>query len=241
MARFILITGSETSQNAWASLLKILTESGHTCYIHGVDEITWGRDPEVDLEALAGEIGRESNTILVGHSIAGLLLPTLGELLGAICEVYVAALIPQPGTSVFDRVLMGEDLFIQSWLEGYEEMRRDDNPQIAHREFLESHLFHDCPPGAVERHWRQSTLPLRKIYETVFRAPHASRVQHFIVCTEDRTLQPGSQRRSAELLPFARISKIVTGHCPHIADPSTLAELILSNARVLSSIRQSFD
>jgi hypothetical protein len=228
VARFVFVSGSETSCDAWNLVLDGLRELGHACCSHGLGEISWTDDIEAGIQALADRIGRVNETILVGHSIAGLFLPSLGEALGATSEVYIAALIPHPGKSVLDQLLMDEEIFSHSWTEGYEAMRRSMDPLISHRSFLKWHLFHDCPPQSLEQYWIKTDLPLRKIYETPLTAPDAMKSLHFIVCAGDRTLQPRAQRLTSELLPWASVSEIETGHCPHIAAPAGLANLILS-------------
>jgi hypothetical protein len=228
LARFAFVSGSETSRGAWDLVLERLRESGHTGCIHGLDEISWTDGVEAGIQALADRIGREEGTILVGHSLAGLFLPSIGEAIGATSEVYIAALIPQPGRSVFDQLLMGEEIFSRSWTEGYEGMRRSTEPLISHRSFLEWHIFHDCPPQSAEQYWTKADLPLRAIYEMSYPAPNMRKNSHFIVCTGDRTLRASAQQLSSELSQCVSVSTIETGHCPHIAAPGRLAELILS-------------
>jgi pimeloyl-ACP methyl ester carboxylesterase len=231
LAHFAFVSGSETSCDAWKIVLDRVREFGHTCCIHGLDEISWMHGVEAGIQALADKSGCGNETILVGHSIAGLFLPSMGEALSAMSQVYIAALIPQPGRSVFDRLLLSEEIFSQTWTEGYQAMRRSTDPLISQRSFLEWHLFHDCPPQSVERYWIKADLPLREIYEIPLPAPNPMKSCHFIVCTGDRTLRPGSQRLTSELLPRASVSEIQTGHCPHIATPEGLADLILSLTR----------
>jgi hypothetical protein len=154
-------------------VLDRLRELGHACCIQGLDEISWTDGVESGIQALADRIGCDNETILVGHSIARLFLPSIGEALGATNQVYIAALVPQPGKSVFDQLLMSEEIFSQSWTEGYEAMRQSMDPLISHRSFLEWHLFHDCVPQSVEQYWINTDLPLRKIYETPFTAPNS--------------------------------------------------------------------
>jgi pimeloyl-ACP methyl ester carboxylesterase len=220
--------GSETSYDAWNGVAHRLRELGHTCCIHGIDEISWGNGLDAGLRVFADTIGRAEDTVLVGHSVAGLFLPCVGRLLNAASEIYVAALIPQPGKTILDRLLMGEEIFCQSWTEEYEQMRRSVNPLVTHRSYLEWHLFHDCPSGTAAQYWIKSELPLRAIYETVFAPPDSTERCHFIVCTADRTLQSKSQRPNAELFPFGRMCEIETGHCPHLAAPTELVALFAS-------------
>jgi pimeloyl-ACP methyl ester carboxylesterase len=229
LPRFVFVSGSETSCDAWSPVLDRIRKSGYTCCIRGLDEISWTHGVEAGIQTLVESIDGDPETVLVGHSVAGLLLPSMGEALGASSQVYIAALIPQPGRSVFDRLFTGEEIFSRSWAEGYEGIRRSENPLITHRSFLEWHLFHDCPPASVEHYWMKTDLPLREIYETTYKATEVSKEnRHFIVCSGDRTLRPESQRPTSELLSDASVAEIQTGHCPHIAAPIDLADLILS-------------
>jgi pimeloyl-ACP methyl ester carboxylesterase len=228
LAHFAIVSGSETSCEAWNPVRDRLRAFGHTCFIHGLDQISWTHGVEAAIQALADGIGCDKDTILVGHSIAGLFLPSIGEKVGATSQVYVAAIIPQPRQSIFDQILMGEELFSRSWTEGYEAMRRSENPRVSQQRFLESHLFHDCPPHSLERYWIKTELPLRTIYQTPYPAPPTMTPCHFIVCTGDRTLHSRAQQLGSELLCRASVSEIDTGHCPHIAAPTALADLILS-------------
>lgn len=228
MARFVLIPGSETSHDAWSAVGDGLREAGHTSCIHGIDEISWGDGVDAGLQAFADTIDWAEDTVLVGHSVAGLFLPSISPLIDVTSEIFVAALIPQPGRTVLDRLLLGEEMFYPSWTEKYEEMRRSANPLVTHRSYLEWHLFHDCPPGSAARYWRRSELPLREMYETVFAPPDLRGRCHFIVCTADRTLQPASQRPQGASFPFGRMCEIETGHCPHLAAPKEVVRLFVS-------------
>jgi pimeloyl-ACP methyl ester carboxylesterase len=228
LPHFAIVSGSETSGEAWNLVRDRLREFGHTCFIHGLDQLPWTHGVEAAIQVLADRIGCHKETILVGHSIAGLFLPSVGEKVGAASQVYIAAIIPQPRKAVFDQILMGEELFSRSWTEGYEVTRRSENPRVSQRSFLEWHLFHDCPPHSVERYWIKTELPLRTIYQTPYPAADTMKRCHFIVCTRDRTLLPRAQHLGSELLRSASVSKIDTGHCPHIAAPADLADLIVS-------------
>jgi hypothetical protein len=229
LPRFVFVSGSETSCDAWTLVLDRIREFGHTCCIRGLDEISWAHGVEAGIQTLTESIDLDHESVLVGHSIAGLLLPSIGEALGASSQVFIAALIPQPGKSVFDRLFMGEEIFSHSWAEGYEGIRRSVNPLVTHRSLLEWHLFHDCPPDSVEQYWMKTALPLREIYERPYNAAEVSmESRNYIVCTRDRTLQPMSQRPTSELLVNASVAEIQTGHCPHIAAAIELADLILS-------------
>jgi pimeloyl-ACP methyl ester carboxylesterase len=225
VARFVLIPGSETSYDAWSEVGDRLREAGHTYCIHGIDEISWGNGVDDGLRVFGDTIGLAEDTVLVGHSIAGLFLPSLTHLIDVAHEVFVAALVPQPGQTVLDRLLMGEEIFFPSWTEAYEPMRRSVDPLATHLPYIESHLFHDCPPGSAARYWIKSELPLRQIYETEFAPPDPANRSHFIVCTQDRTLPPASQRPQQASFPLATIREIPTGHCPHLAAPAELADL----------------
>jgi hypothetical protein len=99
VARFAFVSGSETSAEAWTPVLDRLREFGHRCCIHGLDQIAWAHGAVAGVQALADRISGErriedqqgldvnQQTILVGHSLAGLFLPSFGEWLGAATQV----------------------------------------------------------------------------------------------------------------------------------------------------------
>ncbi len=229
MSHYVILCGSETHPRTWRTLQSLLSKHGDTCSIQEWANVSWKHGVDFALDAIAGRIGTLADTVLVGHSIAGLLLPLLADKLQAIAEVYIAALIPEVGHSLFDRMFSGEDIFDHEWMMGYEDLRRSKYPVSTHSEFLRHHLFHDCPADTVSSSWIKSNLPVNQIYEFPYPEGRFSpRYRHYVICGEDRSIHPRWQRLAGRALCGVNETVIGTGHCPQISKPQVLADLLLT-------------
>lgn len=233
MGHFVVLTGSETKPLAWLDVQKRLEAHGHSGSILSLDDVSWqsGFDPGID--ALTQKIGRTPQALLIGHSIAGLVLPILGDRLEVASEIYIAALTPRTGQSFFDRLFLGEEIFDPTWVDGYQSLIQSKDPLTTHRHFLDHHLFHDCCANAVDLYWKRSDLPLEVIYGNPNPSEFRPRSRQYVVCTADRTVRPEWQRQAAFLLPNSTVTEIDSGHCPHISKPNELADQILMSISTL--------
>jgi pimeloyl-ACP methyl ester carboxylesterase len=229
MSHYVILCGSETCSRTWRTLQSLLSKHGDSCSIQEWADVSWEHGVECALDAIAGRIGTFADTVLVGHSIAGLFLPLLADKLQAIAEVYIAALIPEVGHSFFDRMFSGEDIFDHEWMSGYEDLRRSKDPASTHREFLTYHLFHDCPADTVHSSWIKSSLAISQIYEFPYpEGQFSRRYRHYVICGDDRSIHPRWQSLAGRALCGVNETVIGTGHCPQISKPQVLADLLLT-------------
>jgi pimeloyl-ACP methyl ester carboxylesterase len=227
MVRFIVLTGSETKSLAWRDFQRQVEAHGHLSSVFSLDDVSWQSGFDAAVDALTQKIGPASQTILIGHSIGGLVLPILGDRLDVASEIYIADFTSKISQSFLDRILFGEEIFEPTWVDGYQGLIRSKDPLATHRHFLDHHLFHDCCADAADVYWKKSELPLEVICSSSNRSELHPRNIHYLVCAADRTVRPEWQRQAASLLPAATATEIESGHCPHISKPSELAEQIL--------------
>ncbi|MGD0649519.1 MAG: alpha/beta hydrolase [Acidobacteriaceae bacterium] len=234
MPRYVILCGSETIPRTWRTLQSLLSTQDDPCSIVDWSDISWNTGVDFALDAIAERIGTHADTVLVGHSIAGLLLPLLADRLHAMAEIYIAALIPEAGRSFFDRIFSDENIFHYDWMIGYNDLQRSKDPLATHRDFLSYHLFHDCPADTVDSSWVRSDVPINQIYEFAYpEAQLSRRYRHYVICGDDRSIQPRWQRIAARTLCGVNRTIIGTGHCPQISNPQVLADLLLTiGARV---------
>src|SRR5580698_5858062 len=133
MARFIILTGSETKPLAWLNVERQLEAHGHLGSILSLDDVSWRSGFDLGIDALTQKIGPASQAVLIGHSIAGLVLPILGDRLEVASEIYVAAFTPSTGQSFLDRLFLGEEIFDPTWVDGYQSLIRSKDPLTTHR------------------------------------------------------------------------------------------------------------
>ncbi len=245
MAHFLIFGGSEAHPRAWDRCRAAIAERGHESRVIDWPLAPWHHGMEAALEYLREEIGEVKAPVLVGHSMAGLFLPLLGEKVGAQSEIYLAALVPHPERSIFERLFAGEEIFEPGWSALYQKLiATPEYPEV--RQAVEHHLFHDGPGGPYTSYWRPFPLSLTLFYD--FRFPLIQRTngrrrlnmgktpgRSYLICGGDRTVRPGWQRLAACELeensaPSGFWVKIAewpnTGHAPHVARPCELASLL---------------
>ena len=230
-----LIHGSTQNAQCWQWLSPLLSRAGFRClpvdlHATGTDQpLTRFTTAIVDsLETVAGE-----PVVLVGHSIAGLLLRLVAGRRPIAGLVYLAAAIPKPGCSFRDRVREEPDMFNSRWVQaGPRWADPADHPALA-AEFL----FHDCPPELL----RQALKTVKVLDVTAMiaeahpREPLPSIPSSYVVCSRDRTLNPTWSRRAARAELGVQPVEISAGHCPHVCQPHALAGLLASEVRRLTS------
>ncbi len=161
--------------------------------------------------------------VLVGHSLGGLTIPVLASFTPTRLMVFLAAVLPQPGSS-FDDQGAGMDT-------GY----RPAQPAIANPDGSSSWpvpgaievVYHDCPPDlalcAAQRlrrqHWRitQELTPLEE-WPAI---PSA-----YIVARDDRVIAPAYGREIARRRLGVDPVEIDGGHAPFLARPAELASVL---------------
>lgn len=190
MAVLCLVHGSAQTSAGWDLLVPHLQRFGHEVLRA---ELTKGL---TDLPArhYAGQIleacGDQRGVVVVGTSMAGLFLPLVAADERVAQTIYIAAIIPKPGTSPMDMVRADPSRFSPAWI-GKDPSRE---PQVA-RDFL----FHDCAPEVQDWALRTISLmrPQRALREPLPLAAWPDKPRAYIVCGGDRTLQPDWCRRSA--------------------------------------------
>jgi hypothetical protein len=227
MSDFVFIAGSETHSSARDSTRGYLERRGFNSTLVDRSGTPWDLGFENAVDHLLKVVEIQPESILVGHSIARLFLPLVANAINARCEIYVSALTPRPDLSFFYQLLAGEEPFHSEWAAGYGGMSRSKGPTVTHREFLEHFLFHDCGANAVDVYWKGMEKSAEGIYMSSYPAtPLQDRRRAYIVCKHDRALRPEWQRHAARKLLGIQPVEISSGHCPQLAMPQGLAQLL---------------
>jgi pimeloyl-ACP methyl ester carboxylesterase len=220
MSLFCLVHGSAQNASGWDLLIPELEQLGHECVRMNLP----ANEPEssaaryADLIAEAIPAGR-ADAIVVGHSASGLFLPLVPERRRVRRLVFLAAVVPQIGQSLYDQISADTSMFNPDW--------RGKNPledKQAAREFL----FHDCPPEMADR--AIGTLSLlfarQAIFETCPLVAWPAVPCSYIVCQDDRTIRPDWSRRVARERFGVAAIELPGGHCPFISRPKELAAVL---------------
>lgn len=227
MALFVFISGSELSAGAWDACREELELAGHQSEALDLGEVAPSGNFEKIAEQLAFRVGcRALGAILVGHSVAGLFLPLIGEMIGASREVFIASLAPAPGMSFIEQIFADQrEVFDPEWVAQYGGESREAQAMVRQM------LFHDCPAKAKEFYRGEAAGEALAYYELVFPWPVLpARHRDYIVCSQDRTILPEWQRYAARRYIQVSPWELASGHCPQLSMPRDLAALLLAMA-----------
>ena len=169
---------------------------------------------------VASQIPPGKPPIVLAHSAAGLILPVVASHIEVERLVYLAAVIPLPGSSFVTQFKSAPEMFHPDW-PGKDPTRDHD----AARQFL----FHDCDERIQA--WALTTLRLwasSQVLTEPCPLRHMPEVPTtYISARQDRTINPEWWERAAEARLGVKPTSIDSGHAPHVSRPRELAKLII--------------
>lgn len=238
---FALLHGGGQGSWAWEQIAAALQERGATVLLLDVPGCGAKRDRDIgtltvdDIAAeLIGDIRSAgfSEVLLVGHSLAGAVLPRMAEQAPELFRrlVYLSCSAPKPGQTFLamlgtgvhgeneDEVGWPVDPRTHSRAQRDRVMLCNDMDSAQADAFLTRLGQDDWPMDAVTRDdWRYDHL--------------ADMPSTYIVCEQDQILPPQWQERFAERLHVDRLVRIDAGHQAMNTRPAELADLLLAEAR----------
>lgn len=228
---FALVHGGQLGAWEFDLLVPELRSHGHSTV--AVD-LPIG-DPSAGAREYAAVVARalehvETDVVLVGHSMGGLVIPLVAAQRSVRKLVFVCAGYPEPGRSHMEvrREQPGESVSAgpaSAW-------EQPGDSHLLPRELARAMFFHDCPPDvqdwALARMRPQSRKPLRE--KTPLDAwPDVPRT--LIIASGDRCIPPESARLTARRLFNEAPIELPGGHCPALSRPRELANLLEESAR----------
>jgi hypothetical protein len=214
-----LFAGSEVAASGWEPCRRALAGLGIASTAVSYDVSAWSQGYEAALADMESKV--RPGVVLVGHSIAGLFLPVLGERIQAKAEIYLAAMVPLPQLSFTEQVFEdGAEPFTAEWSRHYGETASES------QDLARSLLFSDCSPGSAFAYQRppQDLSHLYDLSCPLVAMP--PRVRTYLACSRDRTIAPDWQRHAAKKWLGVDAIDVDAGHLPQISTPQRLARLL---------------
>jgi pimeloyl-ACP methyl ester carboxylesterase len=217
---FCLVHGSTQNAAGWGLLMRELRKSGHEVVAPELPKNEPDASATRYAEVIAAAIpaGRD-DVIVVAHSASGLFLPLVPQRQKVRRLVFLAAVIPQIGKSLRDQFNEDKEILNPDWL---------GKDPTKDRALADKFLFHDCSPEVRDWAWGTMSLMFAKqaMLEICPLTAWPDVPSTYVVCTDDRTIQPSWARRAArERLGISAI-ELSGGHCPYVSRPKELAELL---------------
>jgi pimeloyl-ACP methyl ester carboxylesterase len=221
MSTFGLVHGGGFGAWCWEPVILELAARRYHAATVDLTPDDWAAGASPCAAVVADAFARLDELVLVGHSLAGLIIPLVAAERPVRCLVFLHALLPRPGQSVVDQLRAEPDMFNA-------EMFAVQRPFWEDQEVANRFLFHDCTPEVAQdafRRLRPEPGVLGREVTPLQSGPQSPCA--YIVCTEDRTATPEWARRAArERLGIAPI-ELASGHCPFLSRPQQLAEALI--------------
>ena len=232
MSTFILIHGAWHGRWCWDELIPLLEAGKHK--VVAIDLPGSGDDPtppgDVSLAAYCDAVvhtvcSQGEPVVLVGHSMGGLVITQVAELVPerVAALVYVAAFLPDNGQSLKQLADQGAPLSLEYSADG---LTAIIPPQSASDTlFADVHL--DICKSAVAKLRPQALAPLGTPVETTPER-FGSVPRHYVECIRDRAIPIEAQRKMAAVNTCVSIQSLETGHSPFLSAPAQLANALLN-------------
>ena len=239
MAAFVLIHGAWHGGWCWDKVAPLLRAAGHRVATpdlpgHGADPMPI---PEVTLEAYVNRALETLDTqtepvILVGHSMAGLVITQAAELRPDKVKAlaYVTAFMPRDGESLSQLSMADKG----SPLNRNRELDREKGIMWVRPEALREVFYHDCSDEDVARAAamlapavaiKPNTTPVHLSAERFGRIPKV-----YLECRQDRAIRLPTQRLMHHNTPCQRVFRLDASHSPFFSMPEELARCLLAIA-----------
>jgi pimeloyl-ACP methyl ester carboxylesterase len=226
MSQFVLVHGGGLGPWLWELLEPELAARGHTSLAADmpVDQVGVGFPGYIDAvcDQMAAGLDPDGDVVLVGHSLAGHVVPFVANRRPVQALVFLCSALPgdydHQDTDQPPPGLRDDD----PWRFTLDEQGR----AVLSEEAVIGRFYQDCPPDAARRmaeRRRPQSQSFRTGIPTLDHWPDAR--YFYITCEDDRSSAKGKAARAAATLGVEPL-QMPGGHSPMVSRPAALAELL---------------
>jgi pimeloyl-ACP methyl ester carboxylesterase len=232
VATFALVHGGWHGAWCWELLIPLLQEAGHDVVAMDLPCDDGSASFETYAEVVCAALdGRNEDIVLVGHSYGGHTVPLVAARRPVRHLVYLCALVPDIGRSMFDQLRDEPDMLNPLWALGLSEPDDQLRTTWVDLKLAQALIFADCndsiAAAAVNRLRPQSGYP----NTLPFSLPEFPSVScTYVVCSDDQLVGPEWSKRIARDRLGADLIELPGSHSPLLSRPSALADVLLRTA-----------
>jgi pimeloyl-ACP methyl ester carboxylesterase len=229
MTTFVLVHGAWHGAWCWERLVPELEARGHSAIAMDLPS----DEPAATFETYADEIveamknSQAADIVLVGHSLAGLTVPLVAARYPIRRLVYLCALPAIPGLSFVDQ-LGTEKMLNMEYVAGMGDTDAQGRRGWADEDLARQFMYADCDDETAEG----AIARLRPQAQSPYSIPcpldsYPSVPTTYIVCSEDRLVNPDWSREFAKSRLGAELVELPGSHSPFMSRPAELAEILV--------------
>jgi pimeloyl-ACP methyl ester carboxylesterase len=237
---YILIHGSWLGKFCWDAVIALLEKLGHTAIsidlpAHG-DDSTLPEHASLDAyrDAVIAAIGDRIDVILVGHSMAGVVISAVAEAISDRLKslVYICAYLPRSGESLYQLSSADKDSLVgKYWRQEHPERY---SPAWVAAEGIVEALGADCPPDyqelLVKRHFPEPVPPLATPV-TLTPERYGKVARYYIETLNDRAVSHQLQTLMLSRVSVQKSFQLPSSHCPFFSMPDRLVDCLIELAK----------
>lgn len=227
MSNFVFVHGGMVGGTSWKKVRKLLERKNNVLMptLTGLAERKHLSHPNIDLETHIQDILNTiyyeelEDIVLVGHSYGGMVITAVADRIPEKIKklVYVAAVLPMNGESMFDAVGPEISAFLYN-------SAKEGNGWEVPPGIPESYGIED--PEDIKWFKTSSTAhPIKTFQQKIsYNSSSFEKLNKtYIKCSHDLALEPMATRAKNMNIPCYEIN---TGHCPMITCPEALVKLL---------------
>ncbi|MCK8647140.1 alpha/beta fold hydrolase [Mycobacterium colombiense] len=228
MPTFALVHGAGSGAWCWQKLSLELESLGHRVITMDLpcDVASATFDDYADVVCAAVSDVAGDDLTLVGHALAGQTIPLVAARRPVQRLVYLCAVPAIPGQSLA-QLMVGEEILNPGYPRALSEMDSGGRRLWLDRELANYYMYSDCDETTARDAFARLRPQSMRHFTLPCSLPALPTVEStYVVCTEDRLLNPAWARRIALDWLDADLIEIPGSHSPFLSRPAELAELL---------------
>lgn len=238
METIVLVHGAWSDASAWDNTSPLLKAQGYDVIAvnlpgHGKDNTSFaGITLDSYVEAVKKAIGSRNNVILVGHSMAGLVISEVAEQIpGQIKKlIYLAAFLPKNGESLLSLAQTDADSHIGKYLQVD---KTNGSAAIAKDGFIDVFAADASQPvqDYLKANFKPDPLAPLATPVVLTDANFGKIEKVYIHTINDHAVSYQLQQRMVNGSNVTRVYALPSSHTPFLSMPAVLAAILLQEAK----------
>ncbi len=234
----VLVHGAWSDSSAWEKIIPSLKEHGHEVINvnlpgHGADNTPFA---DITLrsyvDAVKAAIGDKKNIVLVGHSMAGMVITQVAEEIpGQINRlIYLAAFLPLDGQSLLDLGKTDTDGHTGWFLQ----IDQPNHIAIIKREGIIDVFLENAPKEVIDKilaNWKDEPLAPLLDPAHITAAKFGSVKKVYIHTRLDHSVGYTLQMTMVKATPVSKEYTLQSPHTPFFSQPEKLIEILLEESK----------